>query len=198
MINTVWFFLIFISIFTAVAEGKLTTVSDSIFKNAAHAVEFTIGLAGAIAFWSGMLKIAEVSGITRTIARLFQPLLIRLFPVLKGHRNIIGLISMTVTANLLGLGNVATPLGLRTMEELQKLNPRPERASDTICTFLSLILGGLCILPTTLIAVRAKAGSANPGAILVPVILVSLTGTVTGLTANYLFLHACRWFRRKE
>ncbi len=198
MINTVWFFLIFISIFTAVAEGKLTTVSDSIFKNAAHAVEFTIGLAGAIAFWSGMLKIAEVSGITRTIARLFQPLLIRLFPVLKGHRNIIGLISMTVTANLLGLGNVATPLGLKTMEELQKLNPRPERASDTICTVLSVILGGLCILPTTLIAVRAKAGSANPGAILVPVILVSLTGTVTGLTANYLFLHACRWFRRKE
>lgn len=198
MINTVWFLLIFISVFTAAATGKVNLISDTIFQSAGNAIKFTIGLAGAIAFWSGILKVAEASGITETLAKIFKPFFIKIFPNLAHQKQIIGLISMTVTANLLGLGNVATPLGLKTMEELQAINTRPERASNDICTFLILVLGGLSILPTTLIAIRAQAGSNNPNFILVPVFLVSLVGTITGLTLNFVILKITAWLLRKE
>jgi spore maturation protein A len=198
MINTVWFLLILISVFTAAATGKISLISETIFQSAADAIQFTIGLAGAIAFWSGILKVAEAAGITEAIAGIFQPVFTRLFPKLIRHKQIIGLISMTVTANLLGLGNVATPLGLKTMEELQALNTRQERASDDICTFMILVLGGLSILPTTLMAVRARAGSANPNLILIPVFLVSLTGTLFGLVVNGLVLRITRWRNQKK
>lgn len=198
MINIVWFLLIFISVFTAAASGKINLISETVFQSSGNAIEFTIGLAGAIAFWSGILKVAEASGMTETLAKVFQPLFAKLFPKVARHKQIIGLISMTVTANLLGLGNVATPLGLKTMEELQAVNMRQERASDEICTFMILVLGGLSILPTTLMAIRARAGSDNPNLILIPVFLVSLVGTFTGLTLNYIILKITSWMLRKE
>lgn len=197
MINIVWLVLIFISVFTAAATGKIHLISETLFHSAGEAIDFTIGLAGAIAFWSGILKVAETAGITRYLATIFQPVFARLFPNLKRHQEIIGLISMTVTANLLGLGNVATPLGLKTMEELQRINTRQERASDDICTFIILVLGGLCILPTTLMAIRARAGSDNPNFILIPVFLVSLVGTVTGLAINSIILKITAWMRKE-
>jgi spore maturation protein A len=198
MINTVWFLLIFISVFTAAATGKINLLSETVFQSATGAIQFTIGLAGAIAFWSGILKVAEASGITETLARAFQPIFARLFPRLIRYKSILGLISMTVTANLLGLGNVATPLGLKTMEELQKLNREQERASDEMCTFMILVLGGLSLLPTTLIAIRARAGSGNPNLILIPVFVVSLIATLTGLILNFLILKIAARKKRKE
>lgn len=188
MINTVWFGLIFFSIFTAVATGKVNTISESIFQSTNNAVNFALGLAGAIAFWSGILKVAETAGLTQKISKLFQPLLTKLFPRFADNEHLIGLISMTITANLLGLGNVATPLGLKTMEALVTFNSKTEQTSDEICTFLGLVLGGICLFPSTLIAVRAEAGSTNPGLIIAPVFLVSLCGTLTLLTLNYLII----------
>ncbi|HEX3045448.1 MAG TPA: nucleoside recognition domain-containing protein [Bacillota bacterium] len=184
MINTVWFFLMGIGIFISISCGKLSTVTPTIFSSAEHSIRFCIGLAGMLGFWSGILKIAEVSGVTEMIAKLFQPFLKWLFPSIAGNRKTLGLISLTIAANLLGLGNVATPLGLKTMAQLQEINPEPDKASDEICTFLALVLGGLSIIPSTLIAVRAQAGSTEAAIILAPVFLTSLAGTMAALVFN--------------
>ena len=198
MINSIWLFLLFLSILAAAATGKIQLVTETIFSSAGSAIEFCFGLAGAIAFWSGILKVAEASGVTTRIAKIFQPVLNKLFPKLSQNPKILGLISMTFTANLLGLGNVATPLGLKTMEELQNVNPRKEEASNEICTFIILTLGGLCLLPTTLMAIRAKAGSANPAIILGPIILITLTGTIISLCINFLIIRLMNKQHNKE
>ncbi|HEY8464525.1 MAG TPA: nucleoside recognition domain-containing protein [Bacillota bacterium] len=198
MINTVWLLLLLSGIVTAAATGKIMLVSDVIFSNTAKAIEFSIGLAGTIAFWSGILKVAETAGVTAMIAKLFQPFLKWLFPSLIRQSQVLGTIALALAANLLGLGNVATPLGLEAMAKLQELNADPERVSKEIATFLALILGGLTILPSTLIAVRAQAGSKNPSLILVPVFIVSLCGTVIALIFNQLAYKVLIWYQRKE
>jgi spore maturation protein A len=198
MINTVWLFLFVSGIITAAVTGKIALVSVTIFSNTTAALEFTIGLAGTIAFWSGMLKVAEASGITTMVAKLFGPALRLLFPTLAGRPGILGTIALTLAANLLGLGNVATPLGLETMARLQALNPKKETVSPEITTFLALVLGGLTLLPTTIIALRTRAGSQQPALILVPVLLVTFWGTLVGLGVNYLAERVCYWYCRKE
>ena len=186
MINTVWMLLLGLGIGIAAASGKTAQISPTIFDSSRQAIEFAFGLAGMIAFWSGMLKIAEASGITSGIAKLFRPLLSLLFPDLKQDQSALGMISLTIAANLLGLGNVATPLGLKTMEKLQSHNPDPERASNSICTFMILIFGGLCVIPSTLIAVRSQAGSTNPAFVLIPLSIITFLGTAFSLIMNYL------------
>jgi len=186
MINTVWMLLLGLGIGIAAASGKTAQISPTIFDSSRQAIEFAFGLAGMIAFWSGMLKIAEASGITSGIAKLFRPLLSLLFPDLKKDQSALGMISLTIAANLLGLGNVATPLGLKTMEKLQSHNPDPERASNSICTFMILIFGGLCVIPSTLIAVRSQAGSTNPAFVLIPLSIITFLGTAFSLIMNYL------------
>lgn len=198
MINTIWMFLIGFSVIVAASTGKISVISDTIFTSSARAIEFTFGLAGMIALWSGLLKIAETSGITEWIARAFQPILTLLFPKLKSDRSVLGLISMTLAANLLGLGNVATPIGLKTMADLQRHNSSSERASPEICTFMTLVFGGMSLIPSTLIAVRSRAGSTQPAFILGPVFIITLTATIAGLFFNYLALHLDDWYHRKE
>lgn len=123
---------------------------------------------------------------TARVAKLFRPLLSLLFPELKQDHSALGMISLTIAANLLGLGNVATPLGLKTMEKLQSKNSNPERASNSICTFMILIFGGFCVIPSTLIAVRSQTGSKNPALVLVPLCIITLLGTAFSLILNYL------------
>lgn len=188
MINIVWFVLISIGVIIAALTGKTALISSSIFTSASKAIEFSIGLAGIIAFWSGMLKIAEEAQLTQTIAQICQPLLSRLFPEIPSGHKVLGLISLTITANLFGLGNVATPLGLKTMTELQTLNPNHDQASNAICTFMALVFGGISLLPSTLISIRAQTGSDNPALIMSPVFIVSLIGTFIILIINYLVL----------
>jgi spore maturation protein A len=192
MINLVWLFLIIFGIAMAAVTGKVALISETIFSSARAAIEFTFGLAGLIAFWSGILKIAEASGITETLAKVFQPFLAKIFPDIPKNHKVLGLISMTVTANLFGLGNVATPLGLKAMENLQELSPDPDRASDSICVFLTLIFGGLTLVPATLIAVRAQAGSENPGLVILPIFLITVFGALIGLVTNFLFIKTSR------
>lgn len=196
MINTVWMLLLGLGIGIAAASGKTAQISPIIFDSSRQAIEFAFGLAGMIAFWSGMLKIAEASGITAGIANCFRPLLSLLFPDLKLDQSALGMISLTMAANLLGLGNVATPLGLKTMERLQSHNSNPERASNSICTFIILIFGGLSVIPSTLIAIRSQSGSNNPALVLIPLGIITLLGTSFSLTMNYLAIKV--WVKRKK
>lgn len=192
MINIIWFILVGIGILIAAGTGKSEIISTSIFTSAGKAIEFSIGLAGVMAFWSGILKIAEVSGITEALAKLFQPIFVKLFPKIPKNHPVLGLISLTVSANFLGLGNVATPVGLKTMTELKALNPDPDQASDATCTFMALVFGSLSLIPSTVIAIRAQAGSNNPALIIAPVFIISLAGTLIGLLINYIAIRLTR------
>jgi spore maturation protein A len=192
MINIIWFILIGIGILIAAGTGKTDIISTSIFVSAGKAIEFSIGLAGIMAFWSGILKIAEVSGMTEALARLFQPIFAKLFPKIPKNHPVLGLISLTVSANFLGLGNVATPIGLKTMAELKALSPDPAQASDATCTFMALVFGSLSLIPSTVIAIRAQAGSNNPALVIVPVFIISLAGTLIGLLVNYIAIRLTR------
>lgn len=196
MINLVWVILIGVGIFIALITGKISLISETIFSSAEKAIQFSIGLAGIIAFWSGILKIAETAGLTEAIAKLLRPFLAILFPAIPPKNKVFGLISLNMAANLLGLGNVATPLGLKTMEELQKLNPSPEKASDEICTFMALVFGSLSVVPSTLIAIRAQAGSHNPAIVVGPVFLITLTGTLVGIFINFFALKVYYRYRK--
>ena len=198
MINTVWLILIGLGIGTALANGQSANISRTIFADATKAIEFTLGLAGLIAFWSGIMRVAAAAGINAILAKLFRPWLRFLFPTIKDNQTVLGLISLTLAANLLGLGNVTTPLGLQTMTELQALNPDQERVSNEMCTFLALILGGLSVIPSTLIAIRSRAGSTNPGIVLLPIFAITLMGTIIILSLNYLVLKTNRRTSRKE
>ncbi|TCL69932.1 spore maturation protein A [Hydrogenispora ethanolica] len=198
MINTIWMFLIGFGILVAASTGHIGVISDTIFNSSTKAVEFTFGLAGMIALWSGILKVAETAGITEWIAKIFQPILALLFPSLKTAQSALGLISMTVAANMLGLGNVATPIGLKTMAELQGHNQTPNQASPEICTFMTLVFGGLSLIPSTLIAIRSQAGSSQPALVLGPVLIITLIATSAGLLFNHLALRLDDWYHRKE
>ena len=198
VINYIWMFLIGLSVAIAIITGHLNVVSETIFSSSTKAIEFTMGLAGMIAFWSGILKVAEAAGVNETVARFFQPILAKIFPTLKNDQEILGLISLTISANLLGLGNVTTPLGLKAISELQSKNANKDRVSDEICTFMALVFGGLSVIPSTLIAVRSKAGSINPALILGPVFIITSAATIAGLIFNFFLLKFTYWFNRKK
>ncbi len=189
--NLIWTVLIVVSVgfaFLSGADGA-ERVTLGVMKGAADAVTFAFGLIGILAFWSGMLRVAEEAGITRLIGRLLSPVIAKLFPDVPKDHPANASIIMALTANLLGLGNAATPLGLKAMEDLARLNPTPGVASNAMCTFLALTTSSLTLIPGTVIAVRAAAGSDQPGAIIGTTIAATLISTAVAVAAD-------RWFRR--
>jgi spore maturation protein A len=160
---------------------KLGQLSSAAFKAAATAVEIAIGLIGVMALWLGIVKVAEEAGLSKSIARLVRPLSRLLFPGIPADHPAISAMIMNVAANMLGLSNAATPLGLKAMEELQKLNPQQDTATDDMCMFLVINTTAITLIPATAIAVRAAVGSANPPQILIPSVLAASTATVAGI-----------------
>lgn len=185
MINWIWFAMFVLAFLAAGFNGSLDATTRSLFAATEQTVTFSLGLVGILAFWSGIMKIAEESGLTSAIARAFHPLLKRLFPQVKSN-TALGAVAMSLAANLLGLSNAATPLGLKAIQDLEKENPHPGELTPAISTFVTLILGGITLFPATVIAFRAKAGSLNPTAILAPIIGATLTGTTIALLLNLL------------
>jgi len=170
-------------VFDPVRFVKLNAVTnDGIIKYAKTAVELAIGLIGIMALWLGIMKIAEQSGLVSKLAGLLKPLTTRLFPDVPPDHPAMGAMIMNISANLLGLSNAATPLGLKAMEELNKLNKKVGTATDAMCTFLVINTSNLQLIPATVIAIRAAAGSANPTDILGPVIVATAVSMAAGLT----------------
>ena len=138
MLNYIWFGMMFIAVIVGILNGNIDAVTQAAIDTAKTAVEIAIGLIGIMALWLGTMKIAEESGLIRIIARAIRPITIRLFPDVPEDHPAIGSIILNMAANLLGLGNAATPLGLKAMEELQDLNPEKETATNAMCTFLAI------------------------------------------------------------
>lgn len=198
MINLIWLILLCAGAAVFTAKGQVALITGSLFQSAESAVAFGIKLAGLIAFWSGIMKIAEEAGLSKSIAKLMRPLLIKLFPGLKDHAEALGAVSLALSANFLGLANAGTALSLQAMEEMQKINSPKDRASDPMCTFMIIIMGGLTLIPTTVIALRAQAGSAQPDRVIFPTLLASLASTIFALTLDFLIRNKSRHCQKKR
>lgn len=163
MVNVIWVGMLLIGIIVAAVNGNIEVVTTAALKGAQTAVEFALGLIAIMAFWLGIMKIAEEAGLVRMLARIMKPLTGFLFPSVPKNHPAMGAIIMNLSANLLGLGNASTPMGLIAMNELQKLNRGdPKTASEAMCTFLALNTSCITIIPATVIGIRIQAGSANP------------------------------------
>jgi spore maturation protein A len=163
-------------------ETKLGQITNAALKGAGSAVEIAIGLIGIMALWLGVMKVAQEAGITTMISKLVRPITRRLFPKIPDDHPAISAMIMNIAANMLGLSNAATPLGLKAMEELETLNPQKGEATDDMCTFLVINTSAITLIPATAIAIRASVGSTNPQMIIIPSILAATCATVVGIT----------------
>ncbi len=188
-LNYIWigFFLVAL----VVAAAKLivtgdaqvfTDIVNATFSSAKTGFEISLGLAGVLALWLGIMRIGERGGIIDTFARLCAPLFGKLFPgIPKGHP-VTGAMFMNFSANLLGLDNAATPIGLNVMQQLQEINPDRQRASDPMIMFLAINASGLTLIPVTILMYRAQLGAANPADVFIPILLATLTSTLVAVT----------------
>lgn len=189
VLNYIWVGFFIVAFVVAVVRsiggdvGVWSEVMDSSFTSAANAFEISIYLTGVLALWLGLMKIGERGGVIGALGRMVSPLFTRLFPgVPKGHPAM-GSMFMNMSANMLGLDNAATPLGLKAMRELQELNPRKERATDAMIMFLVLNASGLCLIPISIMMYRAQAGAANPTDVFLPILVATFIATFTGIVA---------------
>lgn len=187
MVNLIWLLMLASGIIIAAATGRIETVTSSAMKAAQLGVEVAIELIGVMSLWLGLMHLAEEAGFVRAVARVFGPAIRRLFPSLKPDSPALGAIIMNLSANLLGLGNAATPFGLKAMQELQKENPNPEVASPAMITFLALNTSCITLIPATIIGVRLKANSVNPTEIIGTTIFATGCAMTVAIVADYFF-----------
>jgi len=184
MLNYIWSAMILISFVVAAFNGRLEQTAQAALDSAGTAVEMSIGLLGIMCLWTGLMGIANESGLIKIIARLIRPITRLLFPQLPQSSPAVGAIVMNMVANMMGLSNAATPLGLKAMKELQKLNNGSDTASNAMCMFVVINTASIQIIPSTVIALRSSAGSGNPFEIIVPVWIVSLCALAVGVTLS--------------
>ena len=160
MLNYIWFGLIFISVVVGTITGRIDEVTEAAIAMSKTSVEIAIGLVGIMALWLGTMRIAEESGLIQIIARSLRPITIRLFPDVPSDHPAIGSIVLNMAANMLGLGNAATPMGLKAMKELQELNQQKDTATDAMCTFLAINTSSVqIILPATVVGLMGAASN---------------------------------------
>ncbi|MGO4697631.1 nucleoside recognition domain-containing protein [Paenibacillus sp. 2TAB26] len=191
MVNWIWLFFIVASVVVAAITGKMDAVTQAAFEGAKSGVTVSFGLISIMVFWLGMMRIAEDAGLLRTLARMLGPVVRKLFPDVPPNHPALGYIMSNLSANLFGLGNAATPMGIKAMQELQKLNPDPATATPAMCTLLALNTSSITIIPTTLIAIRMNYGSANPAEIIGTTLAATFVATTAAILAD-------RWYRRKS
>jgi len=183
MLNALWLGLILIAVILGAFTGRLDAVTNGAFAAAKDAVmSIALPLAGLMGLWLGFLRLAELAGLVEALARLLHPLLRLLFPEVPAGHPAMGSMVLNMAANMLGLGNAATPFGLRAMRDLDSLNPHPGIATNAMCTFLAINTSSIQLVPATAIAILAAQGSAQPTAVLATALLASLTAAVTGIT----------------
>lgn len=189
MLNFIWLGLILISIAVAAFNGRMEVISQASFEGAKSGLTVCVGLLSVLMFWMGLMKIAEKSGLLHFVSKFLSPVVRFLFPDVPKDHPALGYIISNMSANLLGLGNAATPMGLKAMEELQKLNPNKQVASPAMCTLLAINTASITLIPTTIIAIRMQYGSENPFEIVGTTLMASFIATVVALILD-------RFYRR--
>lgn len=190
VLNWIWIAFLVIAFLMAAGRSIFTgdlqvwsDVMNASFDQAAFAFEVSLGLTGVLTLWMGIMKIGERGGVIEFFGRLISPFFSRLFPgIPKGHPAM-GAIFMNISANMLGLDNAATPMGLRAMQEMQSLNPKKDTATDAMIMFLVLNSSGLCLIPISIMMYRAQGGASNPTDIFIPILIATAVATLVGLGA---------------
>lgn len=180
MINKLWFYMIVIAVAFAATGGRLEILTEHIFTSLRSSVDLGIGLLSGMMLWCGVLKVAEKSGLVDNISAFIRPVMGFLFRGIPSRSAAMGAMIMNITSNMLGLGNAATPMGLKAMQELQELNPRKDTATNAMCLFLVVNAAPIQLLPATVLSLRASVGSGNPGIIILPAIVSSFAAVVVG------------------
>jgi spore maturation protein A len=191
MVNWIWMGMIVISVIFGAANGKMEKVAEAAFGGAQTGVTVCLGLISILVFWMGLMRIAEDAGLVRKLSRLLAPIVRKLFPDVPSEHPAMGYILSNMSANLLGLGNAATPMGIKAMQELQKLNADPYTATPAMCTLLALNTASITIVPTTMIAIRMNFGSLHPADIVAPTLLATLVSTGAAILID-------RWYRKRN
>ena len=189
MVNYIWVGLSVIGIVYAMFTGTMAEVNEAIFKSAKESVTLCFGLMSILVFWLGMMKIAEHSGLLERLSLLFKPLVSRLFPDVPANHPAMGYIVSNIMANTLGLGNAATPLGIKAMEQLKILNGNKDTASRSMVTFLALNTSGLTLIPTTVIGIRIHYNSADPTEIVGHTLLATVIATIAAILIDRFYYY---------
>lgn len=188
MLNKIWPVFLIISFIYAIFSGRLPETNNSIFEYTASAVNLCLTLVGTMCLWCGIIKIAMKTSIINKLIKLFKPLLKKLFPEISENDEVHKEISMNIIANLLGLGNAATPLGLKAMKSLQKTNKNKKELSNSMAMLIVLNTASIQIIPTTVIAIRNSLGSTEPTKMLVPIWIATICAAVAAVTATKIFM----------
>ena len=186
MVNYIWFGMIILSIIVASTNGHIEVITKAALEGAGEGVKTSLHLISIIAFWLGLMRIAEAAGLVRIVAGIMRPLTRVLFPDLPRDHPALGAIIMNLSANILGLGNAATPMGLIAMQELQKLNSEPKTASPAMCTFLALNTSCLTLIPSTIIGIRLLHNSSDPTSVVGTTIFATACGMIVGISVDRL------------
>src|SRR3954451_4472551 len=189
MVNYIWVFMTIVGFVFAMFNGTMTEVNKAIFDGAKEAVTLCIGLISVLVFWLGMMRIAEESGLLERLSRLFRPLVKRLFPDVPVGHPAMGYILSNMISNMFGLGNAATALGIKAMEELKKLNGGKDSASRSMVTFLAINTASITIIPTTVIAIRLNYHSASPTEIVVPTFIATILSAIGAILIDRYFYY---------
>ncbi|MBC8081115.1 MAG: nucleoside recognition protein [Gorillibacterium sp.] len=190
MVNFIWLFFIVAGFLVAALQGNIDSVTKAVFSGAETGVTVSLGLVSILTFWMGIMRIAEDGGLLKIISRFLRPVVRFLFPGVPANHPAVGYIMSNMSANLLGLGNAATPMGIRAMQELQKLNPDKDKASPAMCTLLALNTSSITLIPTTLIAIRMNFKSVSPADIIGTTLMATIVSTTAAILAD-------RWYRKR-
>lgn len=187
MVNVIWAFMAMIGIVYAMINGTMEDVNKALFESANEAVTLSIGLISILVFWLGIMKIAEAAGILRVLAKFFKPIVTKLFPDIPPDHPAMGYILSNFTANIFGLGNAATPMGIKAMEQMKQLNRNLDSASRSMITFLALNTSSLTLIPTTVIAIRMQYNSVSPTAIVGTTIIATVASSLGAVIIDRMF-----------
>lgn len=197
MLNFIWAGMLIIGFVVGALTGNIEAVTNAAIDNAKTGVELALGLIGVMTLWLGLMKIAEDSGLVQMLARALRPIMVKLFPDVPPEHPAMGAMIMNIAANILGLSNAATPLGLRAMQELQKLSDDKEVATDAMVTFLAINTSSVTLIPATTIGILATAGATNPTEIIGPTIVATTASTIVAIIASRIFQRLPKYQMKK-
>ncbi|MFS1512301.1 nucleoside recognition domain-containing protein [Chengkuizengella sp. SCS-71B] len=190
MVNLIWLFFILIGFIVAASQGNIAVFSEAVFDGAKTGVTICFSLISVLVLWLGLMRIAEDAGLLKKLSILLRPIVRFLFPTIPKDHPSIGYIMSNMSANMLGLNNAATPMGIKAMEELQKLNVNKETASPAMCTLLALNTSSITIIPTTIIAIRMANQSMDPFEIVGTTLMATAISTTAAIVVD-------KWYQRK-
>lgn len=189
MVNIIWMAMLIFGLVFAAFNGTMENVNEAIFKGAQDAVTICIGLISILVFWLGLMRIAQKAGLLDGLAKLLKPIATKIFPDVPSNHPAMGYILSNMTANLFGLGNAATPMGIKAMEQLKVLNNNKESASRSMITLLAINTASITLIPTTVISIRMNYGSVNPTEIVGTTLVATSCSTIAAICIDRFFYY---------